>query len=131
MLLEHGDVIEADLQRHYRVDLVDLWRGRISLRKVRVLIDGLPADSRTANALAGADPSDPHWPLTDAILARLTDELAALRWEWGWAHTPKDKRSSYPKPPAPIRPLREKAAEEIPVVKPHELGAFLRGGGDQ
>lgn len=42
LLEEHGEIIEADLQRYYGVDLTGLWRGELTMRRALVLIRGLP-----------------------------------------------------------------------------------------
>lgn len=48
-------MVEADLQRFYRVDLADYWRGELSPRRLSVLVEQLPAESATARKLSGAD----------------------------------------------------------------------------
>jgi hypothetical protein len=45
--------VEADLQRFYQVDLVDMYRGRISVRKVAVLVLNLPRAAQTWIAYGG------------------------------------------------------------------------------
>lgn len=107
-------MIEADLQRHYNVDLCDLWRGTLTPRKVRVLIDGLPHDSRTMRALGD---SEETWTLCEQLLARLIDEVAAHRWDFGFVSTDPAKRNQYRPFPEPVRPQREER-REIKVVSP-------------
>lgn len=41
------------MQRFYGVDLADLWRGGLSVRRLAVLIAGLPPESATSAAVAG------------------------------------------------------------------------------
>lgn len=53
LLGEYGEVIEADLQRYYGVDLGDLWRGRMSMRRCMVLIAGLPPGAGLHRATGG------------------------------------------------------------------------------
>lgn len=48
-------MVEADLQRFYRVDLADYWRGELSPRRLSVLIEQLPPDSATARKYSDAD----------------------------------------------------------------------------
>ncbi|QIG58545.1 tail assembly chaperone [Arthrobacter phage DrSierra] len=55
LLRNDSDVVEADLQRFYHVDLADYWRGELSPRRLSVLIEQLPAESATARKLSGAD----------------------------------------------------------------------------
>ncbi|OAN26233.1 hypothetical protein [Mycolicibacterium iranicum] len=53
MLNEHGDAIEADLLRFYRIDVLDFYRGTLSARRLGVLIRQLPAESALVRALNG------------------------------------------------------------------------------
>lgn len=41
--------MEADLARYYQIELADLWRGRLSLRRLFVLIRWLPYESAVAS----------------------------------------------------------------------------------
>lgn len=41
----HGGELLADFQRHYGLDLVDVWRGRLSPRRVMSLSEHLPEDA--------------------------------------------------------------------------------------
>jgi len=45
--------VEADLLRFYGVDLLDAHRGRLSRRRLRVLIQHLPRDAALVRALHG------------------------------------------------------------------------------
>lgn len=53
LLREHSDAVEADLQRYYQIDLADLWRGGLNVRRLSVLIQFLPSDSAVAAAVTG------------------------------------------------------------------------------
>ncbi|CAM3624598.1 hypothetical protein GCM10009799_05930 [Nocardiopsis rhodophaea] len=53
MIRTHPDAVEADLARYYRIELADLWRGRLTLRRLAVLVRHLPTDSATYRALGG------------------------------------------------------------------------------
>lgn len=70
--------MEADLARHYRIDLADHWRrddtGQrvLTLRKLRVLIAYLPDDSALVRA---ADPNMP-WSIGDVLLAHIWQAVA-------------------------------------------------------
>lgn len=118
------------MQRYYGVDLCGLWRGDLSLRRVRVLLQHLPVDSPGARALAEVDGPLASWPLHDALLGRLVDELAALRWQWESAHLAKNQRPR--QQPEQVLPTRErgkaptgKDADVLPLVSPHRLGDFI------
>lgn len=118
------------MQRYYGVDLCDLWRGTLSLRRVRVLLEHLPVDSPGARALAEVDGPLSTWPLHDALLARLADELALLRWQWESAHLGKGQRPRKQPPSVmPDQPTTTTSKPQLqadaPVVSPHQLGAFI------
>jgi hypothetical protein len=55
LIERYGGAIEADLHHHYGVNLLDLWCGALSPRKVLNLIDHLPATSNYIAAVAGDD----------------------------------------------------------------------------
>lgn len=44
-LRDAPEALEADLQRFYQVDLVDLWRGKLTVRKAAVLLRFLPIEA--------------------------------------------------------------------------------------
>lgn len=117
------------------MELADLWRGRLSLRRIRVLIDHLPVDSRTAAALAGhADHPLAGWPLTDLLLGRMTDELATFRWQWESSHLDPKKQRPRTQPESVLPDLASSSTttQDVQVVSPHRLGAFVNetGGPD-
>lgn len=45
--------MEADLQRFYNLDLADMYRGLLTVRKVAVLVMNLPRGSQTWAAFGG------------------------------------------------------------------------------
>ena len=53
MLQNHGEALEADLQRYYQVDLADMYRGRVSIRRVSVLASNLPRGGAVGVRLGG------------------------------------------------------------------------------
>ncbi|RKS07578.1 hypothetical protein DFP74_3256 [Nocardiopsis sp. Huas11] len=61
--------MEADLARYYRIELADLWRGRLSLRRLAVLIRHLPVDSATMTALGGDGWTLSHYLQADMVHA--------------------------------------------------------------
>lgn len=116
-------MIEADLQRFYGVPLTGVWTGQLTLRRLRVLLEGLPPDSSTAYALAGVEQGPlAGWKLSDALLGRLVDELAAYRWQWETAH--QDKRK-HREPPRSVLPTGTAEQAPAPLVSPHALGGFI------
>jgi hypothetical protein len=68
LLGEHGDEIEADLLRFYRVDLLDFYRGTLSARRLGVLVRQLPVQSALVRSL---NDGRPPWSVTDHLIADL------------------------------------------------------------
>ena len=79
----------------YGVDLLDLWRGRLTPRRLLVLIRGLPPGSALGRAMGGD--------------VALSDEVTATRMA-AWqiccyiASAVGAKKSDLPKPPQPPEP---------------------------
>jgi hypothetical protein len=77
-LREHGAAIEADLQHHYGVALSDLTTGRLSWRRLKVLIDGLPRTSNLVRAIHG---DDADWGIAEHLLALNYDAAQVANWQ--------------------------------------------------
>lgn len=80
---KYGDEIEADLQHHYRVDLLDFFRGRRSWRQLLNFIQKLPSSSLTTEAMADDDElaalmADRPVTNTGPRLSEYTAEVARL-----------------------------------------------------
>ena len=116
---EYTAEVEADLQRYYRIDLGDLFRGRLSLRRLGVLVAALPPESATMSALAplvaDVEP-DPdrvprQWSTDQHLLANVADGIGALTHLYLSAHSdsapakwvPMD-RPGVTRTPAVLRP---------------------------
>ena len=72
MTSNHGEALEADLQRFYQVDLADMYRGVVSIRKVSVLASNLPRESAVGIRLGGpaaiSSEVEAAWLIENAIL---------------------------------------------------------------
>jgi hypothetical protein len=55
------------------VDLRDLWRGGLSLRRLSILVENMPADSSVWAVLNGVERG---WTLTDFLLADVFHALS-------------------------------------------------------
>jgi hypothetical protein len=116
--------VEADLLRYYpSIDLMDLWRGKLSFRRLALCIRYLPSDSWTQTELRNeredsdlaelARPDEPvkfgPWALENYQLAQLRDEIAELRFVV--ARTAGSEK--YPEPtPTPRPGMRKRRAVE-------------------
>lgn len=76
LLAERGEALEADLQRYYGLDLADMWRGKITPRKVAVLAIHLPPGA----AIRRTGPDDLHWSHESQVLVSLFDQIRHLSW---------------------------------------------------
>ncbi|WP_280854241.1 hypothetical protein [Streptomyces sp. SAI-041] len=127
---EHAEALEADLLRHYGVDLLDWHRGRLSSRRLRVLVEHLPADSSFARAVHG---EQADWTVTDHLLAAVVDHLAVANWMFATVNRDEDTEpAEYPEAvPRPGGGPRGAGAADVPVVgdesaaTPAEIVAFL------
>lgn len=74
------------------IDVLDVYRGKLSLRRLRILIEHLPFESATKTAMrrsipddAQAEPGDDYrpdlapWTNTEVLIAGLKDEVTLLR----------------------------------------------------
>lgn len=76
MLIEHGDEIEADLAQFYNgLELADLYRGTLSIRRLGVLVRQLPPHSRT---VAAVNDGQPGWTITDHLIADVWAAMVKL-----------------------------------------------------
>lgn len=87
--------MEADLHRYHHLDLVDLYRGRLSLRKVHVLVTHLPYDGALARALSDGRPV---FGLTDYLIADVWVALMRANFKdppdrHPWLETPSNGTS--------------------------------------
>ncbi|MER7697328.1 MULTISPECIES: hypothetical protein [unclassified Streptomyces] len=107
------------------MDLLDWHRGRLSSRRLAVLVKHMPRDSATTQRLHG---ESAEWGVTDYLLAAVVDHLAAANWMFASVNTDED--SDPPEPPVPVpRPGDEAAPDEPPeppeAPSPSDLARFF------
>lgn len=71
LVVEHHEAIEHDLLP--AIDLLDVWRGRLSFRRLDLLIRNLPASSATFRALDPDAAEASSWGTTQHLLALQVD----------------------------------------------------------
>ena len=99
----------------------------MSSRRLRVLVEHLPADSSFARAVHGEAAT---WGLTEHLLAAAVDQLAVANWMFATVNRDEDAESlPYPQPLA--RPGLDPAPEESPSdgASPAEIAAFFGSPG--
>lgn len=79
LLRDHGEALEADFQRYYGLDLLDIYRGTLSPRKVAALAANLPAGAATWQEMG----VDAAWTAEEHMLALIADTLQAANWQRG------------------------------------------------
>lgn len=98
LLIRRHDCLEADLARFYPRDadqLPEFWAGRMTWRRLAVLIQNLPAEAVTTQM---EDPAGvTRWTQDTELRAAVVDELRTWRWEYAMSQTPKNAA----KPPQP------------------------------
>ncbi|MEU0298815.1 hypothetical protein ABZ252_04980 [Streptomyces sp. NPDC006175] len=93
------------------MDLLDWYRGRLTSRRLAVLVKHMPRDSAVAQELHG---DGAEWTVTDYLLAAAVDHLAAANWMFASVNTDED--SDPPEPPVPVpRPGDDDGPAEPPV----------------
>jgi hypothetical protein len=106
--------------RYFGADLLDAYATppRLSLRRLAVMVRGLPADSATARAV------EPYlqWSPTEHLLAHVLDVLRVGNWLVVESNKRKGSRNPYPKPIP--RPGDEQ--EQPQRMTGHELSDWLQ-----
>jgi len=108
---QYAEEIEADLQRYYGLDFIDLFRPGTMLtwRKLLILLHHLPPESALTTAMrndtpekilsraeATADSAKSRWSGMETLLATLIDEVRTNTWVYVQAHS--DQRVERPEP---------------------------------
>ncbi|MBO0918762.1 hypothetical protein OG322_14110 [Streptomyces sp. NBC_01260] len=79
------------------MDLLDWHRGRLTSRRLAVLVKHMPRDSAVAQEIHG---ESADWTVTDYLLAAAVDHLAAANWMFASVNTDED--ADAPEPPVPV-----------------------------
>jgi hypothetical protein len=98
------------LLQHFGVDLLDLWRGRLSLRRLNVLIGSLLRQAGRSVLAAAVDESA-EWSESEYILARISDALDLSNWLFYQANSGEGAESVEAPTPLP-RPGQEESSFE-------------------
>ncbi|MGX1883546.1 hypothetical protein [Streptomyces sp. NPDC055287] len=124
---EHAEALEADLLRHYGLDLLDWYRGSLTSRRLSVLLKHLPRDSAVARELHG---EAAEWSVSDYLLATAVDQLAEANWMFATVNQDEDsERLDFPTPvPRPGTEPHEVASAAEPEAagpSPAQLVTFF------
>ncbi|MFF1908621.1 hypothetical protein [Kitasatospora sp. NPDC058218] len=125
MVQEFPDELEADLLEHFGIDLLDLWRGRLSLRRVHVLINSLMHKPGRSALLAAMDETT-QWGTAEHLLARVSDALELSNFLFIKANSEDAGDLPLPAPvPRPGNDSPELASSEPDFADGSELSDFF------
>jgi hypothetical protein len=130
--------VEADLQRYYGLDFRDLWRptAELTWRRLRVLLDGLPAESLWWTALRqlprakvqpAGDIDGIRWGTVHDLLAALIDATNQVQWTLEQVNS--TKRVPAPKPFP--RPGTARKRRGMSKQTRQRINNWLTGRGEQ
>jgi hypothetical protein len=119
------------------VDLLDLHRGRLSWRRLRILIEGLPPHSRTMTAMRNdtpaeelakqaehGEPEKARWSQLEQLVAVVADRVARLEWVLLCVNI--EQKSKRPDPPEPIRRPGAKPRKAKPKLTEKSANTLLK-----
>ncbi|MFE7313813.1 hypothetical protein ACFU7T_12000 [Streptomyces sp. NPDC057555] len=122
---DYSDELEADLLEFFGIDLLDLWRGCLTLRRLHVLISSL-LTKQGSGALVRAVDESAMWSHESHLLARISDALEAANWLFIRANSADDTDRD---PPQPMwRPGAEPVESEPmkpEMASPSELASWF------
>lgn len=76
LLTEHGEALEWDIAHYWPGrSILELYRGEMSWRELRVFLRYLPRDSVTARAICPPDPDADFWTPDRHLTATLIDAV--------------------------------------------------------
>ncbi|MFF8830642.1 hypothetical protein [Streptomyces sp. NPDC015131] len=108
------------------MDLLDWHRGRLSSRRLAVLVRHMPRDSALARAVHG---EAAEWNVGDYLLASAVDHLAEANWMFATVNQDEDAEAlEYPSPvprPTGAIPEDDAPAPEPAGPRPEELSLFF------
>ena len=108
LLAEHWEAIEADFASEYPgIDLLDLHRGTLSLRRAAVLVSGLKPGSRLGLALGG----DMAW--SDEVATMNVQAHRILTGTMSALGVPKSKLPKRIEPPEPGWQAKAREQQEL------------------
>ncbi|MFF3416818.1 hypothetical protein ACFYW9_19275 [Streptomyces sp. NPDC002698] len=99
--------------QHFGVDLLDLWHGQLSLRRISVLINSL-LNQPGRSVLAAVCDVAAEWSENEYLLARISDALELNNWLFIQANSAEG--NDMPAPEPLLRPGQE---EPEPVAETH------------
>ncbi|WP_326806642.1 hypothetical protein OHB04_02300 [Streptomyces sp. NBC_01775] len=136
LLREHGEAVEWDMAHYWPGrSLLELYRGEMSWRELRVFLRYLPEGSATHRAVRPKKPDEEFWTPDRHLIATVVDAVRENTFATvKLGGDPKKTRRL--KPPKPIPRPGVEQPRDAKVIrlggrnpsKPAELAAAFRGG---
>ncbi|MCM1967793.1 hypothetical protein [Streptomyces sp. G1] len=105
------------------MDLLDLWRGRLSLRRIGVLVASLCRKPGRSTLLAAMDGST-AWDTSEHLLARISDGIELSNFLFIQANSAEETGLEPPTPlPRPGQP--EPEPERVDFASGTEVASFF------
>lgn len=109
---DYFEELEADLLEFFGIDLLDIWRGRLSLRRVGVLINSLMRKAGRSTLLMAMNDKT-EWTEDTYLLARISDAMETSNYLFTRANFEVSEDLPEPKPIT-----RPGETEPAPAVQP-------------
>ncbi|MFF1709322.1 hypothetical protein [Streptomyces sp. NPDC058268] len=117
LLREHGEAVEWDMARYWPGrSLLELYRGEMSWRELRVFLRYLPPESATARSVRGSTPDEDQWTLDRQLLATVADSVRENTFAMVKLHG-DPKKTKRMKPPPPIERPGVEAPKKSNVIR--------------
>lgn len=121
---KYANEVEADLLELFHIDILDYYRGKLSLRRVFVLLTRLMSMAGRS-ALASALDIRAEWSTSEYMIAEVIDRLELSNW---LAIEINSEKNDVPQPvPMPRPGHKEVTPAEREFATPAEVAALFAG----
>jgi hypothetical protein len=122
VLSEHWECLETDFAQTYQIDLSDIFRQQLSLRRAWVLFKGLGLNSRFARAVGIST----TWTASDYLLAIIADRVAENTWAYAQSLSKNPIKRPVPLDRPAFREIeRDEDKPPVRVLPSSELKSWL------
>nr|WP_237500074.1 hypothetical protein [Streptomyces sp. SID8379] len=107
--------------------MLDWYRGRLSSRRLAVLVRHMPRDSALAHEMHG---EAAEWHVMEHLLAHAVDQLQEANWMFATVNRdedsdPLDPPQPMPRPGADATPSEDSAPNSSVMASPEYVAKFL------
>lgn len=120
---EYPNELESDLLEFWQIDILDYWRGKLSLRRVAVLLKRL-MHMAGRSALASKLDVQAEWSTLEYMTAEMIDRLELANW---LAIRINSEKSDVPQPEPIPRPGHKEVTPVRDFATPAEVAALFSG----